>query len=256
MLQRRTGGVILLAIACILSNASVATSAQIYSVVFGNWAIEHNNGESLGYIEVFEVSVDAPGFDGKLFANAELFNSSALLTGSVVNKTTDAFIFDVLYRATASGENANGRLLLSLKGTDPDRLAGSFELDNRFVLINLVRQASRDQTTQNQSPQAIKNDPAKTALTLPSYGLRNIPSGRALRIRSAPNRSSQAIGQMESDTQNLSLLSCTPQIDPVRFGQVSFEGKLELLGGVWCRIKTRDGRQGFVLGRYLRPLYK
>ncbi|MEM6847992.1 MAG: SH3 domain-containing protein [Pseudomonadota bacterium] len=92
-----------------------------------------------------------------------------------------------------------------------------------------------------------------TGVTGPAYRLRNVPANRELRIRTGPDRSTQVAGQMPAAEQDILVLSCTPQIDPVRYDQTSHEGKHEMLGGAWCQIETRSGLRGYVLGRYLDP---
>ena len=250
-----------------IAQPASANQTHTFAVVFGVWALEGEGGESLGFMDVYEVSVDAPGLSGRLFANAGFFDASADMTGNVHINTREAFVFDILFENTQSGARADGRLLLSLKGTDRDRLNGSIEVDNRFLLVTLRRQPGKSvqpqpvqRRTQTQTPQAnISVEPETfdlpgTGFTGPAYRLRNVPANRQLRIRTGPDRSTQVVGQMPAAEQEILVLSCTPEIDPVRYDQTSREGKHEMLGGVWCQIQTRSGLRGYVLGRYLDPI--
>ncbi|MEN0000203.1 MAG: SH3 domain-containing protein [Pseudomonadota bacterium] len=233
-----------------------AQSIHTYGVVFGDWAIESDSGASLGFIQVFEVSTDAPGFSGELFRNAGFFDSAAEMTGSVRANPRQAFVFDITFQSKQSGEQADGRLLLSLKGTNENRLQGSIEIDNRYVVVTLQRQFKRG-VIFDPVPDIVEedfNDLPGTGVTGPAYRLRNVPEGRALRVRASNNRSSSVVGQLPATEQDMLVMSCAPQIDPVRFDQSTLEGKRKMLGGVWCEMETRNGLRGYVLGRYLDPM--
>ncbi|MEM8650626.1 MAG: hypothetical protein AAGF54_08875 [Pseudomonadota bacterium] len=97
--------------------------------------------------------------------------------------------------------------------------------------------------------------PSELNLTDLRFSLRNVPADRMLVVRQAPDRTSIAVGQVPPSASDLRVSRCEPNIDPMRFSSVSFEGKLELLAGTWCEISSEEAgvNKGFVLGRYLSP---
>ena len=233
-------------------------NVQSYSVIFGAWAIEDQQNSSLGYLEFFEVSIDAPAADGRLFKNAGYFSTAAELDVRVNNLAREAYDFDVLFKSPTSGEQTQGRMLISLKGNSRNILKGSIEIDGRFKLINLVRQeeSAPSASTNKVENEEVHDDLPGFGITGPAYRLRNVPEGNNLLVRSAPNRSARIVARLDAFASEILVINCTPHIDHVQFDNTSIEGKRELLGGAWCRIQTPtpDFREGYVLGRYLDPI--
>lgn len=233
-----------------------AAVPQSYSVIFADWTIIDQQNRNLGFLNFFEVSTDAPGADGELYPSAGYFTSVAQLDVRVRNLNREAYDFDVSFNSRSSGEIADGRLLISLTGSNPNVLRGSLELDGRFKLVSLVRKQQGQATPQIAPPEPDSFDSPGFGVSSPAYRLRGVPEGSRLVLRSTPDRSGASVASLDVFATEISVLECVPKIDPVQFENAGTDGKRRLLAGAWCRIQTPAPASmvGYVLGRYLDPI--
>ncbi|MEO0496056.1 MAG: SH3 domain-containing protein [Pseudomonadota bacterium] len=235
-----------------------AALPQSYSVIFADWTIIDQQNRNLGFLNFFEVSTDAPGADGELHPSAGYFTSVADLDVRVRNLNREAYDFDVSFSSRSSGEVTDGRLLVSLTGSNPNVLHGSLELDGRFKLISLVRKQPGQTGRQVASNEVDALDSPGFGVSGPAYRLRGVPEGGRLIVRSTPDRSGASVASLDVFATEIAVLECTPNIDPVQFQNASKDVKRRLLAGTWCQIQTPapTSKVGYVLGRYLDPMAK
>ncbi len=167
------------------------------------------------------------------------------------------------------------RLLLSLANGAADQLGGTLIQDRRWQLVRLTREkrspatgGSSDQSSGQASGQSsgITSDPSDFAaeepiegdmpgsgVTGPAYRMRNVPEGRQLAVRSAPDRSASSVGTLAWNASEILVLGCKPNINPVAFDRADLGSKRRFLARGWCEI-DHEGLRGFVIGIYLDPI--
>ena len=163
------------------------------------------------------------------------------------------------------------RLLLSLANGAADQLGGTLIQDRCWQLVRLTRDKSKSATggssgqSSDQSSD-MTNDPSNFAveepiegdmpgsgMTGPAYRMRNVPEGRQLSVRSAPDRSASSVGTLAWNAREILVLGCKPNINPVAFDRADLGTKQRFLARGWCEI-DHEGLRGFVIGIYLDPI--
>ena len=87
------------------------------------------------------------------------------------------------------------------------------------------------------------------------YQIRGIDAGGALNIRRNPSTNAAVVGEIPHNGRDIRMLGegCTPVIDQTAFDRMNRRERVRELRDKWCRIEWQ-GRQGWVYGRYLRPM--
>lgn len=166
----------------------------------------------------------------------------------------EGYSLRVTYYASGSGEQRDGLLLLG--GAIADGvLEGTLIEDTYVEVVRLVRDnnASYGPADSGPDPEDLYDLPG-IGVYGPSYELRNVPEGQRLAVRSAPQRTTGALGSLSRTVSGILVVGCTPDIDSWTFEQADMAGKRALLDGVWCEIQ-HDGITGWVAGTYLEPAF-
>ena len=88
-----------------------------------------------------------------------------------------------------------------------------------------------------------------------SYQVRGIDAGGGLNIRRNPSTNAAIVGEIPHNGRDIRMLGegCTPVIDQTAFDRMNRRERVRELRDKWCRVQW-NGRQGWVYGRYLRPM--
>ncbi|MEP2760248.1 MAG: hypothetical protein ABJO09_14380 [Hyphomicrobiales bacterium] len=214
------------------------------------WRIEYENGAEMGELRIFGTGTKYWGGRGEL-DELERFRSRLEVKIDERARADEFVDFDVTYFANGPSEQASGELLIALPASPTQTIGGVLVQAGRKISIQLTRIG----TYEGEAPGDASGSDDVASITEINFSLRNIPEGRALVIRELPDRSSSSLGDLPSSANNLRVNQCVPSIDQTQFEEATAEGKLELLGGVWCEIDPLDYGipSGFILGRYLQP---
>lgn len=246
-----------------------AAASSLFGLT-GLWHLQTQNGKALGKLR-FNSQASGNVLGSGLLA-AKWGGMQRDVAISLVRQGPSALDLSLGYAGQARGKP---RLLLSLPNGSNDQLGGTLIQGRRWQLVRLSADRRSGATSGNggqSMPPArpiappIKSDPADftseepiegdmpgSGVTGPAYRMRNVPQGRRLALRSAPDRSAASVGTIAWNASEILVLGCEPAINPVAFDRADLATKRRFLSRGWCEI-DHEGKRGHVIGTYLDPI--
>ncbi|MCT4654313.1 MAG: hypothetical protein N4A65_00745 [Cohaesibacter sp.] len=234
------------------------TSSYMFGLT-GFWHLTSQNGKALGKLRFNRQSNGAVMGSGLLAAKRG--GSQQDVAISLVRAGPSALDFSLGFVGQRQGKP---RLLLSLGNGASNQLGGTLIQNDSWYVVRLTRENAAAQPfdqssgmTSNPSDFAaeepIEGDMPGTGVTGPAYRMRNVPEGRQLAVRSAPDRSASSVGTLPWNASEILVLGCKPNINPVAFDRADLGTKRRFLARGWCEIE-HEGLRGHVIGIYLDPI--
>ena len=180
-----------------------------------------------------------------------------------LSQTGEAVTFAVTIFAGQSGERRTGRMMVELPSQANAYPRGTLVLDDEITLIELDPAGPGDEFGRNENrrqpgrqvpPNADSpDDQPGIGVYKYTYRFRDVPLGRSVKLREGPSRADPETAMISAETGEMQILTCSREIDNIRFEEVSRADQLRILSAHWCEISTMDGRRGWLPARYLAP---